>query len=71
MICKKVPYSTRKEALLVPEIYGRPYRCHRCGMWHVGHKLPRKHPDSIRIKKDRRAVRRMCHLLEQMCGCRI
>ena len=67
-MCKKIAYQSRRDAGLAPGRYGKPYRCPRCGMWHVGHKLRRKQRATLQAERRRECYQPMIELVEVMCG---
>jgi len=50
------------------EIYGKPYRCHICGYWHLGHKAPKKSKVNIWRKKHKRSMNKLFKLIDEICG---
>jgi len=76
MKCKKIPYSTRREALSITKIHGeartgKVYRCPFCRWWHLGNKIPKK-SDIGKIAQigrlRRRGEKQLMRLIDKICG---
>jgi len=75
LICRKVPYATRREAKSVlkyrADIFGKPYPCWICGMYHLGHKTPKKSVEGIKRRNRTREINHfneLLDLIDRICG---
>lgn len=74
--CKKIPYKTRREAITALKRHklfdpGEPYKCKKCGFYHIGHEVPKKSliGQFMRIKERKiKATRAILKLIDDMCG---
>ena len=75
LICRKVPYATRREAVSVlkyrADVFGKPYICLICGKYHLGHKTPKKSVEGIKRRNRSRKIKnfnKLLDLIDLYCG---